>query len=96
MQDPFVWLPELVHENKKENGDISKPGIEKSDKKYVPLLLSSNSSELLTKRQIFDDIYSRKITPGQCKNFEYVKHVLETVLRHTLWHSVQHCQFSKL
>ena len=81
MQDPFVWLPELVYENKKENVEVSKPKIEKSDKKYVPLLLSSNSSELLTKRQIFDDIYSRKITPGQCKNFEYEKHVLETVLK---------------
>ena len=80
MRDPFDWFPELVHEDKKENIEIPKPKVQKSDNKYVPLILPSYSSELLTKRQIFDDIYSRKITPGQCKNFVYIKHILETVL----------------
>ena len=42
--------------------------------------ISSNSSELLSRRQIFDDIYSRKITPGQCSKSDYEKHVLETVI----------------
>ena len=40
----------------------------------------SSSSEFLTKQQIFDDMYSRKITPGKCRTSEYQKIVLETVL----------------
>ena len=85
MRDPFDWFPELVYEDNKENIEVPKPEVQKSNNKYVPLILPSYSSELLTKRQIFDDIYSRKITPGQCKNFEYVKHVSETVLK---WNKV--------
>ena len=80
MRDSFDWFPELSHEDKKENIEIPKPELQKSDNEYEPFILLSNSSDLLTKRQIFDDIYSRKITPGQCKNFVYIQHVLETVL----------------
>jgi hypothetical protein len=80
MQDPFDWFPELGHVDKKKNIEIPKQEAQKSDNNYEPFILPSNSSNLLNKRQIFDDIYSRKITPGQCKNFVYIKHVLETVL----------------
>ena len=72
MRDSFDWFPELSHEDKKENIEIPKPELQKSDNEYEPFILLSNSSDLLTKRQIFDDIYSRKITPGQCKNFVYM------------------------
>ena len=80
MQDPFDWVPELVKEGKKENIEIAKPQKQKSYKADVSLLLTSCSNELLTKQQIFDEIYSRKITPGQCRLCEYGNHVLETVL----------------
>ena len=80
MQDPFDWVPELVQEEKKENIEIAKPEKQKSYKADFSLLLTSCSNELLTKQQIFDEIYSRKITPGQCRLCEYVNHVLETVL----------------
>ena len=80
MQDPFDWVPELLQEEKKENIEIAKPENLKSYKTNVLLLLPSFSNELLIKQQIFDEIYSRKITPGQCRLCEYVNHVLETVL----------------
>ena len=80
MRDHFDWFLELSHEDKKENSKIPKPEVQKEDNNYESFILPSNSSDLLTKRQIFDDIYSRKITPGQCKNFVYIKHALETVL----------------
>ena len=80
MQDPFDWVPELVQEEKKENIEIEKPEKQKSYKTDVSLLLTSCSNELLTKQQIFDEMYSRKITPGQCRLCEYGNHVLETVL----------------
>ena len=80
MQDPFDWVPELLQEEKKENIEIAKPKKQKSYKTNVLLLLPSFSNELLIKQQIFDEIYSRKITPGQCRLCEYVNHVLETVL----------------
>merc|ERR1712008_230052 len=64
----------------KDAVEMSKLYKQKSDETDVPLLPLSNSSEFLTKRQIFDDMYSRKITPGKCRTSEYQKIVLETVL----------------
>ena len=80
MQDPFDWVPESVHEEKKDPIEMPKLYKQKSDETDVPLLPLSNSSEFLTKKQIFDDMYSRKITPGMCRTSEYQKIVLETVL----------------
>merc|ERR1719483_722151 len=53
---------------------------QKTDKTDLPLLAPPNPSEMITKRQIFDHIYSLKITPGKCRGLDYQKHVLETVL----------------
>ena len=80
MQYPFDWVPEIVHEEKKDAIEMPKLYIQKSDETDVPTLALSNSNDFLTKRQIFDDIYSRKITPGKCRTSEYQKIVLETVL----------------
>ena len=68
MQYPFDWVPEIVHKEKKDAIEMPKLYKQKSDETDVPLLPLSNSSEFLTKRQIFDHIYSLNITPGKCKN----------------------------
>ena len=71
---------ELVHEEKKENIEIPKAKKQKTDKKDLPLLMLPNPSEMLTKRHIFDYIYSLKITPGICDFSDYQNYVMETVL----------------
>ena len=50
------------------------------EKAAATLLAPPNPSEMITKRQIFDHMYSLKITPGKCRSLDYQKHVLETVL----------------
>ena len=83
MEDLFDWVPELEHEvknEKTENIEIPKIRKQKNRRKDQPLLTPTNPDEMVTKRQIFDDIYSRKITPGKCRNSDYQKHVMETVL----------------
>ena len=80
MQDLFDWVPEIVHDEKKDPIEMPKLYKQKSDETDILLLPLSISSEFLTKRQIFDDMYSRKITPGKYRTSEYQKIVLETVL----------------
>ena len=83
MEDPFDWVPELEHEEteeKTESIEIPKISKQKYCIKDQPLLTPQNPDKMVTKRQIFDEIYSRKITPGQCRLCEYGNHVLETVL----------------
>ena len=72
---------ELMHEEKKEV-IIEAPKIKKQkiDRFVLPVLPLPNPSEPFSKRQIFDYLYSRKITPGQSRVCEYEKHFLETVL----------------
>ena len=63
MEDPFDWIPELLHQENKEKTRMPKPEIQTSERKDGRWILPpSNSSKLLSRRQIFDDIYSRKIT----------------------------------
>ena len=84
MEDPFDWVPELEHEEmeeKTENIEMPKICKQKNCIKDQPLILTPpNPDEMVTKRQIFDKIYSRKITPGKYRNSDYRKHVMETVL----------------
>ena len=72
---------ELMHEEKKEV-IIEEPKIKKQkiDRFVLPVLPLPNPSEPFSKRQIFDYLYSRKITPGQSRVCEYEKNFLETVL----------------
>ena len=81
MEDPFDWVPELMHEETEEKTEsIEIVRKEKTFIKEQPFLTPPNPDEMVTKRQIFDIIYSRKITPGKCRNSDYRKHVMETVL----------------
>ena len=83
MEDPFDWVPELEHEEteeKTESIEIPKISKQKYCIKDQPLLTPQNPDKMVTKRQIFDEIYSRKITPGKYRNSDYRKHVMETVL----------------
>ena len=81
MEDPFDWVPELEHEETEEKTEsIEIVRKEKTFIKEQPFLTPPNPDEMVTKRQIFDIIYSRKITPGKCRNSDYRKHVMETVL----------------
>ena len=72
---------ELMHEEKKEV-IIEAPKIkkQKTDRFVLPVLPLPNPNEPFSKRQIFDYLYSRKITPGQSRVCEYENHFLETVL----------------
>ena len=70
-----------MHEEKKEV-IIEEPKMKKQkiDRFVLPVLPLPNPSEPFSKRQIFDYLYSRKITPGNCRNLDYLQNVLETVL----------------
>jgi hypothetical protein len=61
---------ELVHEERKENLEVPKTIKQKTDRTDLPLLAPPNPSEMITKRQIFDHIYSLKITPGKCRGLD--------------------------
>ena len=72
---------ELMHEEKEEVIiEAPKMKKQKTDRFVLPVLPLPNPSEPFSKRQIFDYLYSRKITPGQSRVCEYEKHFLETVL----------------
>ena len=75
-----------MEDGRKWNGRKRKENIEMQkikkliDRKDLSLLPPPNSSEMITKRHIFDYIHSLKITPGNYTKLNNQKYVFETVL----------------